>query len=67
MSANEKRHMILQMPLILVQFMAVDVIHDPLFTLFVDIVEWYEIVRNRRVTSAQLGLMDSDWERLEFC
>lgn len=63
MTANEKRHMLLQMPLVFVQYIFEDILHDKIFMLYVHLVKWYELIRRPEVSESTILDIGVAWQR----
>ena len=62
MTANEKRHMLLQMPLLFAQFLFEDTLHDKIFELYVSLVKWYELLRRPESSEAMIKKINHAWQ-----
>ncbi len=62
MTANEKRHMLLQMPLLFAQFLFEDTLHDKIFELYVSLVKWYELLRRPESSEAMIKKINDAWQ-----
>ena len=63
MTANEKRHMLLQLPLVFVQYIFEDELHDKIFMLYVSLVKWYELLRRPEISEDLIDEINKAWQR----
>ncbi len=63
MTATEKRHLLIQLPLVFAQFLFEDEIHDMIFILYVRLLKWYEIIRRPQVSEDEISEMNDAWTK----
>jgi hypothetical protein len=66
MTANEKRHMLLQLPLVFAQYLFEDELHDKIFLLYVSLAKWYELLRRPEISEMQIEEINKAWQRYVF-
>lgn len=63
LTATEKRHFLIQLPLVFAQYLFQDEIHDRIFSLYLSLVKWYELARRPELSESGILEMDAAWEQ----
>jgi hypothetical protein len=55
--------MLLQLPLVFVQYIFEDELHDNIFMLYVSLVKWYELLRRPEISEDLIDEINKAWQR----